>query len=389
MVSRSFIAAVFTSALLSFLKFNHCRLNDWASPDNYIHACYTDIPALFSERGLDTNTFPFSSATNSIEYPPIIGLGNWLISFITPTTNSYRWFFDINILLITILFFGCALIVRKMQPKLINLFIFAPAVIASLFINWDIWAVVTVLLAIYYFDQKKFEPSAIWLGVSIATKFFPIVLLLPIAIIFYRNKKLTEFSRYLFTTFIIWAAFNLPIMLTYFDGWWRFYKLNLERSADFGSIWYGLSLLKIDSPALNLIYLLLSIGLFTGFTVYLIKLKKTPKLAQVALFAVVIFTTVGKVYSPQYVLWLTPLAVIALTNSRQQITFWIWQASEIIYHLAIWQYLALFTGAQFGLPAGGYVIAIALRVVGVSCFTYVLMRDLAATSTGKLSAISR
>ena len=389
MVSGSFIAAVFTSALLSFLKFNHCRLNDWTSPDNYIHACYTDIPALFSERGLDTNTFPFSSATNSIEYPPIIGLGNWLISFITPNTNSHRWFFDINILLITILFFGCALIVRKMQPQLTYLFIFAPAVIASLFINWDIWAVVTALLAIYYFDQKKYEPSAIWLGVSIATKFFPIVLLLPIAVIFYRNKKTKDLLRYLFTSGIIWAAFNLPIMLTYFDGWWRFYKLNLERSADFGSIWYGLDLLNIDSPSLNLIYLLLSIGLFAGFTFYLIKLKKTPKLAQVALFAVVIFTTVGKVYSPQFVLWLTPLAVIALTNSRQQITFWFWQATEIIYHLAIWQYLALFTGAQFGLPAGGYVIAIALRVVGISCFTYVLMRDLAGTSTGKLSAISR
>ena len=389
MVSGSFIAAVFTSALLSFLKFNHCRLNDWTSPDNYIHACYTDIPALFSERGLDTNTFPFSSATNSIEYPPIIGLGNWLISFITPNTNSHRWFFDINILLITILFFGCALIVRKMQPQLTYLFIFAPAVIASLFINWDIWAVVAALLAIYYFDQKKYEPSAIWLGVSIATKFFPIVLLLPIAVIFYRNKKTKDLLRYLFTSGIIWAAFNLPIMLTYFDGWWRFYKLNLERSADFGSIWYGLDLLNIDSPSLNLIYLLLSIGLFAGFTFYLIKLKKTPKLAQVALFSVVIFTTVGKVYSPQFVLWLTPLAVIALTNSRQQITFWFWQATEIIYHLAIWQYLALFTGAQFGLPAGGYVIAIALRVGGISCFTYVLMRDLAGTSTGKLSAISR
>jgi uncharacterized membrane protein len=389
MVSRSFLATVFISALLSFLKFNHCRLNDWASPDNYIHACYTDIPALFSERGLATNTFPYLSATNSIEYPPIIGLGNWLISFITPTSNSYRWFFDMNVLLITILFFGCALIVRKMQPQLTHLFIFAPAVIASLFINWDIWAVVTALLAIYYFDQKKYEPSAIWLGVSIATKFFPIVLLLPIAVIFYRNKKVKDFSRYLFTTFMIWAAFNLPIMLTYFDGWWRFYKLNLERGADFGSIWYGLSLLNLDTASLNLIYPALSIGLFAGFTIYLIKLKKTPKLAQVALFAVVIFTTVGKVYSPQFVLWLTPLAVIALTNSRQQITFWIWQASEIIYHLAIWQYLALFTGAQFGLPAGGYVIAIALRVVGISCLTYVLIRDLAGTSTGKLSAISR
>ena len=389
MVSRSFIAAVFTSALLSFLKFNHCRLNNWASPDNYIHACYTDIPALFSERGLDTNTFPYLSATNSIEYPPIIGLGNWLISFITPNTNSHRWFFDINVLLITILFFGCAVIVKKLQPQFTYLFLFAPAVIASLFINWDIWAVITALLAIYYFDQKKFEVSAIWLGVSIATKFFPIVLLLPIAVILYRNKKVKELYRYLFTTFIIWAAFNLPIMFFHFDGWWRFYKLNLERSSDFGSIWYGLSLSNINLPSLNLIYLLLSIGLFAAFTFYLIKLKKTPKLSQVALFAVVIFTTVGKVYSPQYVLWLTPLAVIALTNSKQQITFWFWQASEIIYHLAIWQYLALFTGAHFGLPAGGYVIAIALRVVGISTFTYVLMRDLSSTSTGKLSAISR
>ena len=389
MVSRSFVAAVFISALLSFLKFNHCRLNNWASPDNYIHACYTDIPALFSERGLDTHIFPYLSTTNSIEYPPIIGLGNWLISFITPTVDSHRWFFDLNILLITILFFGCALIVRKMQPQFTYLFLFAPAVVASLFINWDIWAVITALLAIYHFDQKKYEVSAIWLGVSIATKFFPIVLLLPIAVIFYRNRKVKDLLRYLFTTGIIWAAFNLPVMLFYFDGWWRFYKLNLERSADFGSIWYGLSLLNIDSSALNLIYLLLSIGLFAAFTFYLLKLNKSPKLSQVALFAVVIFTTVGKVYSPQYVLWLTPLAVIALTNSKQQITFWFWQASEIIYHLAIWQYLALFTGAQFGLPAGGYVIAIALRVIGICCFTYVLMRDLAASSTAKLSAISR
>ena len=383
MVSRSFIAAVFISALLSFLKFNHCRLNDWASPDNYIHACYTDIPALFSERGLDTNTFPYLSATNSIEYPPIIGLGNWLISFVTPGENSYRWFFDINIALITILFFGCALIVRKMQPQLTYLFIFAPAVIASLFINWDIWAVVTALLAIYYFDKNKYEMSAIWLGVSIATKFFPLVLLLPIAVIFYRKRQIKTAMQYLFTTFIIWGAINIPIALIYFDGWWRFFKLNLERGEDFGSIWYGLSLLDFKISNLNLIYPALTILLFALLTYYLFRLKQTPTLAAVALFAVVIFTTFSKVYSPQYVLWLTPLAVIALTNRKQQISFWFWQATEIIYHLAIWQYLALFTGAKFGLPASQYAGASLLRVVGILYFTYILMRDLTSSSTAK------
>jgi uncharacterized membrane protein len=383
LVSRSFLLVLLSAGLISFLKFNHCRVNDWASPDNYTHACYTDIPALFSERGLNTNTFPYLSSTNSIEYPPVIGLGNWLISFITPSENSFRTFFDINALIILVLFFISAIIVRKIAPTYQYLFPLAPAVIASLFINWDMWAVVSTLLAIYYFDKKKYEASGIWLGISIATKFFPIVLLLPIAIIFYRSSQIQLFYRYLFTTAIFWGAINIPIALTHFDGWWRFFKLNLERGADFGSIWYALSLLDIKIPYLDLIYPLLSIVLFIGLAIYLLKLPSTPNLAAIALFALVIFTTAGKVYSPQYILWLTPLAVIALQNSKQLITFWFWQATEITYHLAIWQYLALFSDAQFGLPAGGYALATIIRVIGMCTFAYILMRDLATSSTEK------
>jgi uncharacterized membrane protein len=382
-VSKSFVFILLLAAAISFLKFNHCRVNGFISPDNYVHACYTDIPALFSERGLDTNTFPYSSPTNSIEYPPIIGLGNWLISFIIPSENSYRFFFDINALIIIVLFIISAIIVRKISPTYRYLFPLAPAVIASLFINWDMWAVVSTLLAIYYFDKEKYEASGAWLGIAIATKFFPIVLLLPIAIIFYQRSRVRLFYRYLFTTTIFWSAINIPIALTYFDGWWRFFKLNLEREADFGSIWFALSLLDINIPNLDLIYPLLSIILFIGLAFYLLKLPNTPNLASVALFAVVVFTTVGKVYSPQYILWLTPLAVIALQNSKQLITFWFWQATEAIYHLAIWQYLALFSDAQFGLPAGGYALATLFRVMGVSTFSYILMRDLASASTEK------
>ena len=383
LVSSSFAVILLAAGLISFLKFNHCRVNDWASPDNYIHACYTDIPALFAERGLNTNTFPYLSPTNSVEYPPIIGLGNWLISFITPSENAFRAFFDINALIIFILFLISAVIVRKISPTYQYLFPLAPAVIASLFINWDMWAVASTLLAIYFFDKKKYEVSGIALGLSIATKFFPIVLLLPIAIIFYRNSQLHIFYRYLFTTTIIWSAINIPLALTHFDGWWRFFRLNIERGADFGSIWYALSLLDINISKLDLIYPLLSIALFVGLATYLLKIPRNPNLAAIALFALVIFTTAGKVYSPQYILWLTPLAVIALQNSRQLITFWFWQATEITYHLAIWQYLALFSGAQFGLPADGYALATLLRVIGVCTFTYILMRDLAASSTEK------
>jgi uncharacterized membrane protein len=155
------------------------------------------------------------------------------------------------------MYFISALILKALAPKYLYLFLASPAVIASLFINWDLIAVASALLTVYFFEKEKYEESAIALGISIATKFFPIVMLLPIAIIFYRRKQIKQLSRFLFTTAILWLAINLPIAVFYFEGWWRFFKLNIERGADFGSIWYGLSLLNLDVPNLDLIYPLL------------------------------------------------------------------------------------------------------------------------------------
>ena len=72
--------------------------------------------------------------------------------------------------------------------------------------------------------------------------------------------------------------------------------------------------------------------------------------------------------------------MIAITDSKQQIKFWLWQGGEIIYNLAIWQYLALFTGASQGLPAGGYAICFLFRVVLLLVFVRQLMGDLAGKS---------
>ena len=374
-MKKKFALVLIACALISFTKFNHCRTNDFVAPDNYVHACYTDIPALFGERDLINHTWPYLSATNAMEYPPVIGLGNWLISFITPSEDSYRWFFDLNVLLLITCFIGIAYLLRKMRPQYMYLFPLAPVVLASIFINWDLWAVITALLAIYYFEQKRYEASAIALAVSISTKFFPVVLLLPTAIIFWRNRQFKELQRYIFTTALFWLAINLPIIATSFGGWWRFFKLNLERGADFGSIWFALNILGVNTPGLNDFYSLITIVAFALLAYFLIKLDKTPKLSEIAFFVVVIFTTTSKVYSPQYVLWLTPLAVIALRNKKQLSAFWIWQVTEMIYHLAIWQYLALDQGAEFGLPAGGYAIAILLRIAGTGWFTYKLASD--------------
>jgi len=353
---------------LSFIKFDHCYNKSWVVPDVYTHACYSDIPALYGARDLVNNTWPYSSATNSVEYPPITGVVMWATSLITPHgLENFHFYYLINVFLLLLLFVGSALLVWHMNPGIWHLFVIAPAVVASLFINWDMWAVLTALAAIYWFDQKKYDYSGLALGISVATKFFPIVLLIPAFLIFWKRSQVKSAIRYFSISMGLWVLINLPFALFTPSGWWRFFKLNGSRGADFGSIYYSLQLLGISLPAINIASILLFLVASAIFVIFLFQKDYVPNLAQIAFIEVAIFTLASKVYSPQYILWLTPLAVIAL-QKKDRSAFWIWQGAEIVYHLAVWEYLATYSGSRFGLPAGGYAVISVIRIAALIFF---------------------
>ena len=379
MRTRALLALAIFAALLSFTKFSQCEGTNWATPDQYIHACYSDLPSLFGERGMADNTWPYASDTNAVEYPVLTGLVMYATSFVAHSPISY---FNFNALLLALLFIFVIFIVRKIQPEFTYLVPVAPAMVASLYINWDLWAIATMMLAIYWFDRKAYLYSSIALAVSISTKFLPIFLLLPIIFILWRSNQIREMFKYAVTTVAIWLAINLPFALTTPSGWWRFYKLNLSREADWGSLWLAFSQLGLGLANLNyLAVLLLLIGL-TAFVIFLFEVKNTPTLASVAFIVLAIVMVASKVYSPQYVLWLTPLAVIALTNKKDLHAFWIWQIAETMYHVAIWQHLALFTGAAFGLQEGGYATITLIRIAATVYLVWTLIkRALAARNT--------
>ena len=375
LLAKSAIFVSLIAILISFVKFDHCRNFGWGAPQDYVHACYSDLPALFSDRGLTTHTWPYSSATNAVEYPPVTGLVMWATSFaVKHNFNQYRSYFDVNAILIALLFIGTVLLLKRMKPELWYLYPVAPAVVGSLFINWDMWAVISALGAIYLFDNGRYRNSAILLGLSIATKFFPIVLLLPIAIIFWRQGKKRELIKYSAITGFSWLVINLPFIITTPTGWFRFFKLNSTRGADWGSIWHALSIFNLNIAHLNLYSTLLFLIGALAFAIFIFGIKEVPTLAQSSFFIVAIFVTASKVYSPQYILWLTPLAVIAMRDKKDRIAFWIWQFAELIYHFAIWQYLASYSGAHFGIPAKAYAAAVLIRVIALAYFTLALMR---------------
>jgi hypothetical protein len=369
--TRILVVLAILAALLSVAKFSHCANTGWATPDQYVHACYSDLPALFEARGLSTNEWPFASDDNSVEYPVVTAMVMYATSFAANSPVSY---FNINIFFLILLFIATVLVVRKIRPEFAYLVPVAPAMIASLFINWDLWAIASMMIAIYWFDRKQYLASSVLLGISISTKFLPIFLLIPIVFIFWRDAKMKEAIKYLAITFGIWLAINLPFALTTPTGWWRFYKLNLDRGPDWGSFWLALQQLGINLTNLNYLSVLLLLIALTTIAILLFELKYTPSLASVAFFVIASVMLASKVYSPQYVLWLTPLAVIALTNTKDLHAFWLWQTTEIIYHIAIWQHLAQVTDAKFGLGPTPFAILTLLRIAGTIYLMAVLAR---------------
>jgi uncharacterized membrane protein len=368
---RTLVVLALFASLVSFAKFSQCENSGWATPGQYIHACYSDLPALYGSRGLDTNSWPYSSDDNSVEYPVITAMVMYATSFAAKSPASY---FNVNIFFLILLFIATLIVVRKIRPEFAYLSAIAPAMIASLFINWDLWGIATMMLAIYWFDRKQYLHSALILALSISTKFLPIFLLIPIAFILWRDTKLKELVKYVAVVAATWLAINAPFALTTPTGWWRFFKLNLERGADWGSIWLALQQLGISLTNLNYLSILVLLIALTSVAIVLFELKYTPTLASVAFIVMAAVMIASKVYSPQFVLWLTPLAVIALTNKKDLHAFWLWQATEVIYHVAIWQHIASITGAQFGLGPTPYAIVTLVRIAGTIYLMAVLAR---------------
>jgi len=374
------------ASVLSFGKFNHCRSSGWGSPDVYIHMCYSDISALYGAREVNTDQWPYASSENSVEYPVLTGVVMWATGLLIDDPNGYRPYFDLNILLIALLLFASVFILWRLKPEYVALFPIAPAVFGSLFINWDIYAVLFALLSLYFYKVQKLDLSALFMGVAISTKFYPGVILFGIALIFWNQKEITKLIRYLLVTFLAWVVINLPVALTNFDGWWRFFKLNIDRDSDLGSIWYAAALLKWPQPNVNNVTIILFLIALMAIGVFYFAVAQSrsdfANLATVAFLTVAAFVTISKVYSPQYILWLTPLAVLAITKNDERKAFWIWQGTEALYHFGIWQYLASYTGAKFGITETFYASIILIRIAGLAWFSSTLIRTaLAERST--------
>ena len=169
---------------------------------------------------------------------------------------------------------------------------------------------------------------------------------------------------------------NLPFAVLFPDGWREFFRLNSTRQADHDSIYNALHVLKgwqgIDGPVwgaqpphnMNL----LTLGLFAlvclAVAVIGLTAPHRPRVASLAFLIVAGFLLTNKVWSPQYSLWLVPLAVLALPR---WIPLLAWMSVDAyVWYPRMGYFLGLATGEERGNSPAVFLHAVVVRDVLVT-----------------------
>lgn len=357
--------------------------------DQYTHACYSDIPHLFYARGFSADQVPYfdhiqdavSGGMGYLEYPVLTGLFMEVASWVTPHGSNLvhreqvYWLVNAGMLLVCAAVTAVAVArTHRRRPWDALLVALAPAFALTATINWDLLAVALTSVAMLLWARSRPVAAGVLIGLATAAKLYPVLLLGPLLVLCLRGGRLKEFWKAAGAAAAIWTLVNAPVMAFAWKGWKQFYSYSHTRGIDFGSVWLMLSQ-ETGRPinGVNTYATVLMLLAFAGIVALVLCAPRRPRFAQVAFLVIAAFVLTNKVYSPQYVLWLIPLAALARPRWRD---FLVWQACEVTYFLGIWMYLSYTTGGNDkGLPEGGYDFTIAVHLLGTLYLCAVIVRD--------------
>ncbi|MFI2641626.1 glycosyltransferase family 87 protein [Streptomyces sp. NPDC018610] len=368
-----------------------CYHSAWffGASSQYTKACYSDIPHLYQGRGFADGLVPYFDKLPGdmpyLEYPVLTGVFMEVASWLTPHSGTLQhqeqWYWMVNagmLMVCAAVITVCVVRTHARRPWDGLLLALAPAFALTATINWDLLAVALTAAAMLMWSRGRSVAFGVLLGLATAAKLYPVLLLGPLLVLCWRAGRWREFGRALGGAAVAWLVVNLPVMAFAGDGWWQFYRFSHDRGVDFGSFWLVIAQESSNPPStdfVNTMATLLVVVCFLGIAALTLTARRRPRFAQLAFLIVAAFILTNKVYSPQYVLWLVPLAVLARPKWRD---FLIWQACEVAYFLGIWMYLAYTTSgdAHKGLPTEGYHWAIIVHLAGTLYLCAVVVRDI-------------
>ena len=382
-----------------------CLQPHWGNDQaRYGKMCYSDVPYLYTGRGLDEGRWPYAADAGryqAMEYPVGITYFAWAAARLTqlhpagppiaerrgvPVAEVYGLpglvqevddYFLVTSVLLALCLLGATWFLvgaHRDRPWDALPFVLSPVLLLTGLVNWDLLAVLFVAGALWGWSRGRPVLTGVMIGLGAATKLYPLLLLGPVLVVAWRRRQPATFVRALGGAVASWVLVNLPALLTGYHRWTVFWTFNRARGADLGSVWLWLSDHghAVSVSTINLWSWGFLAAICLGVLVLGLLAPEPPRLAQLGVLVVAGFLLVNKVYSPQYVLWLLPLAVMARPRWRDLL---IWQAGEVVYVAAVWLYLGGWLYGGIGQQAPAYDAAILVRMAAEVFLMAVVVRD--------------
>jgi uncharacterized membrane protein len=382
------------------------RVANWQNQRAYYEFCYADTVPLYTAELLNLGKFPYKSswietdsdrkprvqydgtrAIRYMEYPVLTGMYQYASMSVAKTYTALSKLVRMPVVAEVIMFFnisafGLALAwmatvwaTMKMsgrRPWDAAVVAGSPILIFQAFTNFDALATGCAAGAMLAWSRRKPVVAGAFIGVGVALKLYPLLLLIPLAMLAVRTGKWRPVAKTAITALVTWIAVNLPIMVLYPRGWSEFFRLNTRRGDDMDSLynvvksftgWSGFDTnLGFWQPptVLNTVTAVLFVLCCAAIAYVAWTAPQRPRLAQLAFLVVAAFLLTNKVWSPQYSLWLVPLAALALPHRRILLA---WMTIDAL----IWipRMLYLFGDPKLGLPEQFFTTTVLLRDIAV------------------------
>jgi uncharacterized membrane protein len=392
---------------------------DWRDGRQYSAMCYSDTVPLYTAERLHEGGFPYHTSwvdnagksneqIRYMEYPVITGLFQWVNARIAqawvagadlgvlPSALTVVIYFNVTAFWLALAWLVTVLAVHRLRPRRpwdAALVALSPLVAVHVFTNFDALATALATAGVLAWARRRPELAGLLIGLGGAAKMYPLFLLGPLLLLCLRGGRLHEGLRCTAAAIGAWVLVNAPIALVFPDGWREFFRLNTDRGADPDSLYNAVSYFTgwqgFDGPLahgepptmLNLV----SGGLFALACLAIgwvaLTAPRRPRLSSLAFLVVAAFLLTNKVWSPQYSLWLVPLAVLALPRARVLLA---WMAIDaFVWFPRMFYYLGT---DEKGLPQDWFLAAVIVRDIAVVVLCILVVRTIYRPDTDPVRA---
>ncbi len=262
---------------------------------SFLHYSYSDVVALYGARRLFLHMIPY--VQNVIEYPVGIGIYMSLMAYF-PSFWGYFIASDLGLMLAFILTLYPLYRARGINAALwLSL---SPLLAVYGVLNWDLLGIMCWAWAVLTFERGRYRWAGMWIGIGIAVKFFPIVMVPYFSAWLWMHRK-DQLKGFCLGLGISVGVLNLPFAIFAESGWSNFFSYNSHRPPDPGLYQWLIHVGVLHLNSVDMVSAGLTLG--GGIALLALMLKYHWNPVGVVAAALTWWFLCNKVYSPQYMLW--------------------------------------------------------------------------------------